>query len=435
MSVVRITLATVAMLSGSILAGCGSDGMMATTSAGGAGTSSSTTSASGGSGGLGGGGGGGFVTAPHQDQPQLVNPDNGPVLTAPRVQLIVYESDPFVADVDAFVAELQSTGTWSAQTAEYGVGPFTILPTIKLPGPVPTTLDDETGDPSPFEKNLAAQITGANPAWGAADPSTMYLFLMPLGTDVKSFGHCCVDYLGYHYEAPAGLSSVPYGIVCHCKEEPGDSLTALEYVTTTVIHEMAEIATDPYVVNSPAFSQPDDDHVIWTIATGGECSDMCDYNADTNFTPAGAKYKVQRSWSNAAAKAGKNPCVPNSITAPYFNSTPVLADTVTIVNYFNPVKTKGVKIPVGETRTIDVQLWSEAPTSGPWTVQAYDLEDYLGSTPHLEVSLDKNTGSNGDTLKLTIKVLSGGNDYGGQGFVLVSDLGGQQNISMGAVGQ
>jgi hypothetical protein len=112
----------------------------------------------------------------------------------------------------------------------------------------------------------------------------------------------------------------------------------------------------------------------------------------------------------------------------------VLPDMVKVDYYGTPVTTKGVTIAVGQTKSVDVQLFSEAPTSGEWTVEVHDLGEYLGSTPHLTVALDKTQGKNGDTLHLTLTVLSKDKSFGGEGFVLVSSLNGQENLSMGVVG-
>ncbi len=106
---------------------------------------------------------------------------------------------------------------------------------------------------------------------------------------------------------------------------------------------------------------------------------MCEANSDANYTPPGSTYMVQRSWSNHAALAGTNPCVPVPAgDGPYFNSYPTLPDTVTLGgNYWStPVAIPGVLIPVGQTRTIDIVLQSQAPTSGPWTVNVLDLSQY-----------------------------------------------------------
>jgi hypothetical protein len=372
----------------------------------------------------------GFVTATHAAQPQVVT-FGGPVLTAPKVQPILYAEDPMATDVEAMVQEFASEPAWAAQTAEYGVGSLTVLPTISIAGTPPTTLDDNNGNPTPFEKTLATNTSGANPAWGPADASTIYLFVLPKGTNISSGGSCCTDFLGYHYEVPVGSTSVPYAIVCDCAPQQGDPTTPLVYVTTTVSHELVESATDPYPDSNPAYVESDDNDIDWSIETGGEVADMCEYNTDTNYTPSGSTYAVQRSWSNAAASAGTNPCVPVPPTGPFFNSMPVLPDTVSVDYYGQAVQTKGVTIAVGQSATIDVQLYSEAATNGPWTVTVYDLSDYLGDTPDNQVSLDKATGSNGDVLHLTIKAKHAATNGGG--FILISDLGGQENFSMGTV--
>ena len=108
-------------------------------------------------------------------------------------------------------------------------------------------------------------------------------------------------------------------------------------------------------------------------------------------------------------------------------------------NYWSsPVTTPGVLIPVGQTKTIDIVLQSEAPTSGPWKVAAYDLShQWLGesSQPTVQLTLDRTSGQSGDVLHLTIKVLAADPVIGGEGFVLSSTLNGQNNLWYGAIGQ
>jgi hypothetical protein len=255
---------------------------------------------------------------------------------------------------------------------------------------------------------------------------------MPLGTDVLSAGHCCTDNLGYHWQVSVDGTDVPYAVICDCPPFAGDPLTPLQEVTSTVSHELVESATDPLLGSDAAYHQTDEDHIIWTAITGGEISDMCEYNLDSNVTPAGSTYLVQRSWSNAAAKAGKNPCVP-APSAPYFNSIPLLAPV--IYGHFGSFfLTQGVTIPVGGQATIDVELYSEAPTAGPWTIEAEDIHSLLGNgSPNLALALDKTSGVGGDVVKLTITVLADDPNFGGEAFVIKSDLDGQQNLSFGVV--
>jgi hypothetical protein len=315
------------------------------------------------------------------------------------------------------------TSFWTETTAEYGVGPLTILPPVHLATEAPKSMTDEA-----FNQLLQKKLGGANPEWGPADKETIYVYFAPPGTDITASGSCCNEYDGYHDEATIGGVSVAYAVVCSCPGEAG--LTDIQQVTIAASHEMVEAATDPYVQSGPAFGQTDDIHAAWTVVSGGEVADMCEYNNDTNLVPQGGTYTVQRSWSNVAAQAGKNPCVPVAPGGPYFNSIPVLKDDVTI-DYYGPWTTKGLKIPAGQTGKVTLDLFSEADTGGPWKVSVFDLGDFTGANPTLSFSLDKASGSNGDQITLTIKVLSA--DPQGHPFVVYSERNGQSNLSMGMV--
>jgi hypothetical protein len=437
----RLTLSIGALSAVALFAACGgtSPGETGSTSTS-TGTTTTTTSdaaagtGSGGGGGVGGGGVGGggtggeaFMTAMHPAPPKVVS-IGGKVLKTPKVVAITYTSDPHEADIDAFLNEAASTSYWAETTSEYGVGPLTVSPPIHLDTAAPATTDDAT-----LTANLAAQLSGPNPAWGPADANTIYLFVLPEGSIIDSDGKCCDSFDGYHDEAMVGAGSVAYAVVCSCPGFDGKGIDPLAQVTIAMSHEIVEAATDPFVQTNAAFGQNDDKDAVWTVVTGGETADMCEYNNDAYFTPPGAKYKIQRTWSNAAALAGKNPCVPVPME-PYFNSAPVLTDPVTI-DFFGAWNTQGVKIPVGQSKTIDVDLFSDAATQGPWKVTAYDYNSaYTGGPKLLDLSLDKDTGSNGDVLKLTIKVLATDKTLKGEAFILESDLGTQSNLWMGIVG-
>jgi hypothetical protein len=95
----------------------------------------------------------------------------------------------------------------------------------------------------------------------------------------------------------------------------------------------------------------------------------------------------------------------------------------------------GIVIPVGESRTIDVELFSDGATSGPWTVKASDYAQLMGSQPDLKLTFDKAQGKGGDRLHLTITRLKSDGALGGAGlFRLSSKLGGHESIWIGAVG-
>lgn len=68
---------------------------------------------------------------------------------------------------------------------------------------------------------------------------------------------------------------------------------------------------------------------------------------------------------------------------------------------------KAIVIPPGQSKTIDVQLFSTGPTSGPWTVAASSFA-YNTAAPYdaadLAFAWDRTSGQNGDVLHLTITV-------------------------------
>jgi hypothetical protein len=362
---------------------------------------------------------GGFIPASHPTLPQVIDLDRS-ILRAPKVQPIVYASDTGAADIAAFLQELASTSYWGATTSEYGIGALTVLPTITLVTAAPAKLTDDA-----LRSTLAANISGANPPWGPADASTIYLFAFPPST-IESDGNsaCCTDYDGYHDELTSGGITVPYAVSCACPGFDGPNVTDLQERTVDISHELVETATDPFPFTEPGYREEDNADISWTIVTGGEVADMCEFNDDANFVPPGSTYMVQRSWSNAAASLLQNPCVPQPTHQPYFNSFPAL-DKIAYTPGGPNFTTMGLNIPLGQSKTIDLTLFSTAPTGGPWTVTVYDYDLVVGGAAraYLSLSLDKRSGQNGDTLHLTVTPRMADTQLGGEAFIIISDLG------------
>jgi hypothetical protein len=163
---------------------------------------------------------------------------------------------------------------------------------------------------------------------------------------------------------------------------------------------------------------------------------MCVIQPDYATIPTGARYAVQKSWSNAAARAGGDPCVPAAPSPPYFNSMPALA----VIPYGSlGYKTHGVQIPVGTSRTIDLDLFSAGVVASNWNVAAYSYEDFFGGTPSLSFSLDRIAGHNGDVIRLTITALRTNGTFGVDPFIIVSSIGApgdagyRSHVTMGLV--
>jgi hypothetical protein len=194
-------------------------------------------------------------------------------------------------------------------------------------------------------------------------------------------------------------------------------------------HELIEAATDPYPATRPAFNGADPDHIIWNFAvTGpGEVGDMCileSYDHQVGRLVGG--FWAQRTWSNNAANAGLDPCVPAIPNEVYFGATPDFAVTVPLIGEANTsagglrdYMTPGISVPVGESVTIPVQLFSTAPMAN-WLVFAF--EDRFGhrGPSTLKFGWSRQSGHNGDVLELTLTRTADG-PLAGSAFVIVSE--------------
>jgi hypothetical protein len=371
--------------------------------------------------------------------PQVINV-GGPVLTAPKVLPIVYAADPAGSDVLTFLQELATTDYWNQTTSEYGVGPLTVLPAITLTTTPPATISDAM-----LESMLTDNTSGSAPAWGAADPSTIYLFVMPPGSiEQDSEGACCTNYDGYHYEADVGTGAtqvaVPYALSCACSGFDGPQVTDLQERTVDMSHELVEAATDPFPDSDPAYTQEDVADIVWTLVTDGEVADMCEFNDDANVIPTGATYMVQRTWSNAAAARFENPCVPVVTTTPYFNSFPQLASVMYDDGVDAPFATQGVRIPLGQTKSMAVALKSAGAVPQPWTVDTFDYNAAIvGGAPEMAIRPAKTSGDDGDTVQLAISPTVEDSYLRGEAFIIWSDYGNpgdpdfESQVNMGLV--
>jgi hypothetical protein len=121
--------------------------------------------------------------------------------------------------------------------------------------------------------------------------------------------------------------------------------------------------------------------------------------------------------------------LPNEV---YFNTAPVLNDNV-MLNVGQTIMTKGVNIPVGQSKTVELDLYSDGPTSGPWSITAKDFATLQGGSAELGFTFDKTSGVNGDKLHMTIHVISQ-SQFGVEGFLLINKLAGQSSLWVGLVG-
>jgi len=356
--------------------------------------------------------------APHTAIP-VVGKNGGSVAVSPVLVPVTYADDPMRATIDDFTTKIVASTYWGATTGEYGVGAATGAAPVHLTANAPTS----TGGVA-IDTDLATQLSSANPAYPVNAPGVIYLLFFPSTTTISDAqtGTACQDYGAYHSWTQVGSAYAAYAVIPRCSGGPG--FPDQDVMTFAASHEIVEAATDPY---GGGYAGSGD--AVWDlISFGGELGDYCEYQPDIFEQPSDLGYLVQRTWSNAAATAGKNPCQPFS--TPYFMAAPALPDT-TSVNFGGGFSENGkvVKIATGSSRTIELDLYSDKDTSGPFTIEAQDLASLQGSPAELSFTFDNASGVNGEKRHLTIKTLKAPTLFsGGSLFLIITKQGQHENI-------
>ncbi|GAC1351237.1 MAG: hypothetical protein NVSMB1_02340 [Polyangiales bacterium] len=348
-----------------------------------------------------------FAPAFHPSFPQIVK-HAGPVMANPKFVPVVSNDDPMRADLENLMSKIPGSSYWRAITAEYGVLSTTTVPAVRLTVTPPAKMKVDIVPTGGWHLEMPAIATWLReqPAVPPPDDNTVYVvfFTERTAIDIASLKMCDVAG-GVHADAKFGNRQVPIVVVPRCVGK-----STLEFVTVGAVHEMAEAATDPFSTN-PAYTDFDDGHAGWNFFTGPEIGDFCAATTRA-FKSDELGYTVQRSWSNASSLAGHHPCVPVPPGEPYLNAAPAaIDDIVTVKHLDSTIKAKGVRVPVGQTKTIEVDLFSDAAMGAPWSIiatvgnsAATTVSDpSTSSGPPVEVTLDREQGNNGDKLKLTLK--------------------------------
>jgi hypothetical protein len=174
-----------------------------------------------------------------------------------------------------------------------------------------------------------------------------------------------------------------YAIMPRCSNAKGE-------LTFAASHEIIEAATDPYLsADQQSYDAFGSDTDAWDLG-GGEVGDRCvDFTGMGQDSYQESGYLVQRSWSNAAAKASHDPCVPAPSPAqqPYFNVAPSGSDTLVMK--------------VGQTKTLELTAFSDGPTP-PFSVDVTEISQFFGGDNVLDLTLDQATLQNGQKTTLTV---------------------------------
>lgn len=335
----------------------------------------------------------GIDSAPHGLAPATGRPPHmphqgGPVLAAPRWVPIFFRDTEDQPDIEDFLGSIGCTDYWRAIASDFGVGEGISSPSVVVPEDGPARIEDEQ-----IKKWLSKQIQA-----GLVEPPSkdiLYVLFYPSTTNIYlGSDRSCRSFGGYHSEglAPDG-TPIPYAVIPNCRR--------FEDLTSTTSHELIEATSDPFPFSAPAFSAPSKDDLAWAYLGGGENSDLCSQRFDAQYTPSDYPYAVQRSFSNKSSLEGHDPCVPTD--GPYFYAAPWLEDTIDL-SQLGAENGKGVLVPPGTSRIIDVTLGADQPI-GVFRIEVLSGDQGFGQQlpgSGTTFSLDQATGKPGDHLKLTI---------------------------------
>lgn len=321
----------------------------------------------------------------------------GPVITSPKVVPIVFAGDPLAAQITSFTKKMAGSAYWKGVATEYGVGAITALETVVVDEAPPANLTA-----SEIETWLAAKLSGPAPAFGAADPDTLYAIFYPPNVSITidgqsgELGQSCAGYGGYHYEIAAAGKAIGYAVLPRCSN--------IDELTVAASHEYFEWATDPFPVSKPAFSKLDAGHWAWQAAMIGELSDLCTFLDRENLKPDELGFVVQRQWSNKLSLAGGYPCAPVR-DIPYVQAIAYAEDDAIVPDYAGTgyVQTKAIRVAPGTSRTVDVLLYSDRKYDKAVPLRTYALADFYGSTEKSGFTFRvAGSGKVGDTVELRV---------------------------------
>jgi len=232
----------------------------------------------------------------------------GPLLAKPQLVTITFGGYAFEQQVQLFGDWVLASPWLEAVGHDYGVGNGGVqLAKVVIADPPAATLSRVD-----VEQLLNARIVdGTLPA---PTDGILYMIYFPssVALTLASGARSCLDFAGYHGEAQSSsgvrfsFAAVP---TCFGSSGTGDQ-AAIEAVAS---HELVEAATDPFPDSAPGYLITDMSNP-WVIEP--EVADLC---ATLALDQSG--HHVQRIWSNSAAAAGQQPCVPAPSGAPYLTTS------------------------------------------------------------------------------------------------------------------
>lgn len=333
--------------------------------------------------------------APHHPLPML-KPLGGPVIKNVKIVTVTYVGEAERDALRAFDDQIVKSAWWTTVTEGLGVNAGSSGGYVELdPTPVANKTLDNDADLKPYIQKLIT--AGTLPA---PDANTLYAIYFPqsttitLGTDPS-----CQAFGAYHdsgvFTLQGAMIEVAFAVMPNC----GGGRTV------SASHEFIEAASDPHPQTQTAWYAYND---AWFGAGGGENADLCQAGA-SYADPSGNR--VAKVWSNVAAAASKDPCVPSDPNAIYYGAA---VDTNEMFTMHDPTggpdyQTEGfISVTAGASKSVPVDVFSQANLPHDLTIVA--SKGARGGDPNLSTpiatgvtaTLSGSTARNGTKLTLTI---------------------------------
>ncbi len=297
-----------------------------------------------------------YAPAPHIPVPP-VGYNGGPVLESPQIVTVTYANDVNGLLDEQFDAWVVGSDWFSQVGADYGVSNGNNV-NVVLPGSAPTALTDTDIQFILYGLVDAGTVPPPYVADGGRVAQQVYFMYYPYGTTIsgQNLGTSCQSFGAYHSEDDLYTTPFAYAVIPTC--DPRDP-----YLTeVSASHELAEAASDPLVQTFPAYT-----NASYNNGWIGEIGDVCTPFDIGYQLDGGTYYVVQRIWSNSAADAGLQPCIPADIVPPYTNVSPVADNSVQIIcDTTSPDTCASVYfVAAGQTFNIDITGWVSAPSVAP----------------------------------------------------------------------
>ena len=325
-----------------------------------------------------------FVSAPHPAFPTVPNPDKGPVISAVQIVTITFAGYTYEKQIQDFADFVPGSQWLSIVGKDYGIGNGASFKKVSLTDTAPATISDQQ-----IAKYIATKIgdgTLPKPSDAPGGASQMlYMIYYPSTTKISlpsgpgQVAQSCYDFGGYHNSTVQNGMKFAYAVLPTCKYvEVGN--TAFDSLTFSASHELIEALTDPYPESTSSYVISDYNSP-WA-GTGGEVGDLC---LDQDYVENG--YFLQRSWSNAAAMASQDPCIPAPTDEVMYDAYPDMSAMDTL------------SMKAGQKTTVTFTGWSSAPTSD-WHLDVFPFQGNFNPG----ASFDKSTLNNGQTATLTLSI-------------------------------